>query len=253
MAQIVRDRTDVAERLDLTALTIGEALSTGVSVSTVSVQRTWSNRLVDRLNRRHTSNSTEQGIGFIFGALDSEESQLAPMLTTPKNAVRSSNDWTTGLNQPFRSSVLTRLLSRLAKTQVHLVRVNAFSLARFDFDRDALLRTRFNKKVASGSESSRARVPTSARFLMRLEQERGARFAGAPGMLSDRLRIGFVSIYRKSAAVLAQLLASSLARLPRNRKEIPFIRFRRKLVKVLASARPERLGVRVSFKGRVAR
>lgn len=92
MAQIVRDRTDVAERLDLTALTIGEALSTGVSVPTVSVQRTWSNRLVDRLNRRHTSNSTEQGIGFIFGALDSEESQLAPILTTPKNAVRSSND-----------------------------------------------------------------------------------------------------------------------------------------------------------------
>ena len=149
--------------------------------------------------------------------------------------------------------MLTRLLSRLAKTQIHLVRVNAFSLARFDFDRDALSRVHFSKKATNVPDSNRTRVPTSARFLRRLEQEMGARFAGAPGRLSDRLRIGFVSVYRKSAGVLAQLLAGSLARLPRNRKEIPFIRFRRKLVKVLTSARPERLGVRVSFKGRVAR
>lgn len=149
--------------------------------------------------------------------------------------------------------MLTRLLSRLAKTQIHLVRVNAFSLARFDFDRDALSRVHSSKKATNAPDSNRTRVPTSARFLRRLEQEMGARFAGAPGRLSDRLRIGFVSVYRKSAGVLAQLLAGSLARLPRNRKEIPFIRFRRKLVKVLTSARPERLGVRVSFKGRVAR
>jgi hypothetical protein len=92
VAQPALSQTDATEGLSLTALTIGEALSTGVSVSTVSVQRTWSNRLVDRLNRRHTSNSIEQGIEFTFGALDSEESQLAPMLTTPKNVVRNSND-----------------------------------------------------------------------------------------------------------------------------------------------------------------
>jgi hypothetical protein len=41
---------------------------------------------------------------------------------------------------------------------------------------------------------------------MRLEQERGARFAGAAGMLTDWLRIGYISIDRKSAVVLAKLL-----------------------------------------------
>ena len=136
---------------------------------------------------------------------------------------------------------------------MHLVRINALALARFDFDRDIVRRTRSGQNTASQSLRTRRRVPTSAKFLTRLEQERGSRFAAAGGRLPDLLRVGFVAVYLKSAGVLAQLLANSLARLPRNRKEIPFIRFRIKVVKVLVSARPEMLGVRISFKGRVAR
>ena len=227
-------------------------LNSDLSNYTVSVRRGWSTRLVSRL-ASHT-------IPFAGAPLETSVSlenvgdfaiaKTAPILTS--NVLRAGDRWSTGLAQPIRSSTLSRLLRRLAGVPVHLVRINALALARFDFDRDVIRRTRFSQ-VSDQRASSRVRAPTSARFLRRLEQERGSRFAAAPGRLSDLLRLGFVAVYLKSAGVRAQLLANSLARLPRNRKEIPFIRFRIKVVKVLSSARPERLGVRVSFKGRVAR
>lgn len=188
------------------------------------------------------------------GVIEGAVTKAVPfLLDTTRTTERSSNAWVSGVPQALRSSALTRLLSRLAGVPVHLVRINALSLARFDFDRDIASRTPINEVSRLRSSSSRLRAPTSARFLSRLEQEMGSRFSAASGRLPDLLRLGFVAIYLKNASVLAQLLASSLARLPRNRKEIPFIRFRIKVVKVLVSARPERLGVRISFKGRVAR
>ena len=225
---------------------------TDLSNYTVSVRRGWPTRLVSRLAAHPTSfaGAPQETSVSLENVGDFTPVKAAPVLTG--SVLRAGDQWSTGLAQPIRSSTLSRLLRRLAGVPVHLVRINALSLARFDFDRDVIRRTRFSQ-IGDQRNSSRVRVPTSARFLRRLEQERGSRFAAAPGRLSDLLRLGFVAVYLKSAGVRAQLLANSLARLPRNRKEIPFIRFRIKVVKVLSSARPERLGVRVSFKGRVAR
>jgi len=227
------------------------------SLQVVSVRRGWNNRLVNRLSA-HTPAVLDIGEG-VFDTNIRDINEGLNLKATPflldktSNTERSSSDWVSGAPQALRSSSLARLLSRLAGVPVHLVRINALSLARFDFDRDIASRTPVSEVARLRSSSSRLRAPTSARFLSRLEQERGSRFSAASGRLPDLLRLGFVAIYLKNASVLAQLLASSLARLPRNRKEIPFIRFRIKIVKVLVSARPERLGVRISFKGRVAR
>ena len=50
-----------------------------------------------------------------------------------------------------------------------------------------------------------------------------------------------------------KVFAVGLSSLPRNRKETRFLRFLIKLIKVFASQRSERLGVRIRFKGRVNR
>jgi hypothetical protein len=223
----------------------------------VSVRRGWNSRLVSRLSARPFNENRFYGEAILTTFSEINEvvpTKAAPLLMAgSEGSERDVTNWVSGAPQALRSSALTRLLSRLAGVPVHLVRVNALALARFDFDRDIASRTPITEISRSRSTSNRLRAPTSARFLSRLEQEMGSRFSAASGRLPDLLRLGFVAIYLKNANVLAQLLATSLARLPRNRKEIPFIRFRIKVVKVLVSARPERLGVRISFKGRVAR
>ena len=260
----LRVRSEIGAELTSNLLPVTELISPrlfssnhNITVRVVSVRRGWNNRLVNRLAARKVIDADGSEIAFEAISTDSNEGlnpKAAPfLLDTLGTTERSSSDWVSGVPQVLRSNSLTRLLSRLAGVPVHLVRVNALSLARFDFDRDIAARMPIHEASRLRSSSSRLRAPTSARFLSRLEQERGSRFSAASGRLPDLLRLGFVAIYLKNASVLAQLLATSLARLPRNRKEIPFIRFRIKVVKVLVSARPERLGVRISFKGRVAR
>ena len=234
--------------------------TTPAALKTVSVRRGWNTRLITRLANRLTDAETvtSELTSPLLELYDVEQStqhlKVGPtLLDFVPNAHRSPSRWAYGIPQPLRVSSLTRRLSRLAGVPVHLVRINALSLARFDFDRDVARRVRSGNASSVRETAARVRVPTSARFLARLEQERGSRFSAAAGRLPDLLRLGFVAVYLKNAGVRAQLLANSLARLPRNRNEIPFIRFMRKVVKVLVSARPERLGVRVSFKGRVAR
>lgn len=234
--------------------------TTPTALKMVSVRRGWNTRLITRLANRLTGAEivTSESTNSLLESYDVEQStqhlKVGPtLLDFVPNAHRSPSRWAYGIPQPLRVSSLTRRLSRLAGVPVHLVRINALSLARFDFDRDVARRVRSGNASSVRETAARVRVPTSARFLARLEQERGSRFSAAAGRLPDLLRLGFVAVYLKNAGVRAQLLANSLARLPRNRKEIPFIRFMRKVVKVLVSARPERLGVRVSFKGRVAR
>lgn len=229
-----------------------------IELQFVSVRRGWNNRFVNRLASHTTSvgDAVERPVLSQNTGISTENAQtkaVPTLLQAVDNNERNPNSWELGIPQALRSSSLSRLLSRLAGVPVHLVRLNALSLARFDFDRDIASRTPTGEALRSRVPSNRLRAPTSARFLSRLEQEMGSRFSAASGMLPDLLRLGFVAVYLKNAGVLAQLLASSLARLPRNRKEIPFIRFRIKVVKVLVSARPEMLGVRISFKGRVAR
>lgn len=242
---------------ELVASVTPSATST-IELQFVSVRRGWNNRFVNRLAIHTTSvgDGVERPVLSQNTGISTENAQtkaVPTLLQAVDNNERNPNSWELGIPQALRSSSLSRLLSRLAGVPVHLVRLNALSLARFDFDRDIASRTPTGEALRSRVPSNRLRAPTSARFLSRLEQEMGSRFSAASGMLPDLLRLGFVAVYLKNAGVLAQLLASSLARLPRNRKEIPFIRFRIKVVKVLVSARPEMLGVRISFKGRVAR
>jgi hypothetical protein len=242
---------------ELVASATPSATST-IELQFVSVRRGWNNRFVNRLASHTTSvgDAVERPVLSQNTGISTENAQtkaVPTLLQAVDNNERNSNSWELGIPQALRSSSVSRLLSRLAGVPVHLVRLNALSLARFDFDRDIASRTPTGEALRSRVPSNRLRAPTSARFLSRLEQEMGSRFSAASGMLPDLLRLGFIAVYLKNAGVLAQLLASSLARLPRNRKEIPFIRFRIKVVKVLVSARPEMLGVRISFKGRVAR
>lgn len=251
----VTSQTALVPVTDLTSL-VAFSGTQPINRQFVSVRRGWGSRLVNRLAARSLKNSeTEFALeASTHGVSENLSVKGAPfLLNTSDSTERRPNNWISGTAQALRATSLTRLLSRLAGVPVHLVFVNALSLARFDFDRDIASRTPVAEVSRLRSASNRLRAPTSARFLSRLEQERGSRFSAASGRLPDLLRLGFVAIYLKNAGVLAQLLATSLARLPRNRKEIPFIRFRIKVVKVLVSARPERLGVRLSFKGRVAR
>jgi hypothetical protein len=93
---------------------------------------------------------------------------------------------------------------------------------------------------------------TSAALLRTLERSRG-RFQRTAVHLPDLLRLGFVARYFKKADLLAALFSWALAALPRTRKETLFVRFLIKLLKVLATQRPERVGLRIRFKGRVNR
>jgi hypothetical protein len=168
-----------------------------------------------------------------------------------------------GYNASTNSTVTdrARLLSYFIGAPVKLTIIPAFSFVRYGFDLEALelsvrsSRTYNNAKNAYMLEP-RVRTPGikgAARFLTQREIERGSRYTSVAVYLPDLLRITFVSRYIKTASVLAQFLARSLADLPRTRKETQFLRFLIKVVKVFAAQRKERLGVRIQRDGRVNR
>jgi hypothetical protein len=109
------------------------------------------------------------------------------------------------------------------------------------------------RKNELGSSINVDSRPTSARFLRHIADEIRGRFQYVAIQIPDLLRISFVAIYFKNPVRLAQLFALILGALPRNRKETQFLRFLLKVVKVFAAQRPEILGVRRRFKGRVNR
>ncbi len=178
-----------------------------------------------------------------------------PIVRSAGAAVYSSRiarDWASGFSKNPSITVAATTLSVISGTTVNIRRVPAFSLARYAVDLDgASLRAR--RKAQNQSFDPVSSRPTSTAFLQHLSDERRGRFQYVAVQIPDLLRIAFVARYFKKATLLAQLFALTLAALPRNRKETQFLRFLRKVVKVFAAQRPERLGVRLRFQGRVNR
>lgn len=174
-------------------------------------------------------------------------------LLSPTNS-RFTASWFTGLSSSSRhatpSSVLP-VLSNLVGAPIHFLGVNALTLARYGRDQETY--SREQTALSPSSKADSAAASPSRAFLRQRETERGSRYASVAAALPDLLRLTFLSLYLKKAPFLARVLAHSLTTLPRNRKETLFLRFLRKLVKVFASQRPERLGIRLRVQGRVNR
>jgi len=153
-------------------------------------------------------------------------------------------------------SQLKHLLSSVTNARFSLYLINALSLARFAFDqerhRDAKSKGALARKRDT-KENRFSKVKLSQRFLFSLERERASRFRYVGVFIQDLIRVSFFARYLKKVNFLAFFYAFTLSKLPRNRKETKFLRFIRKLVKVFASQREERVGVRIRFQGRVNR
>lgn len=166
---------------------------------------------------------------------------------------RFAASWLSGFTSVSRHatpSSLFPVLSGLVGAPVHFLGVNALTLARYG--RDQEVRDREQSAITTTKNNSSFSSPSRA-FLRQRETERGSRYASVAAALPDLLRLTFLSLYLKKAPFLARILAYSLTTLPRNRKETLFLRFLRKLVKVFAAQRPERLGIRLRVQGRVNR
>lgn len=153
-------------------------------------------------------------------------------------------------------SQLKYLLSSVTNARFSLYFVNALSLARFAFDLERHLDAKSKGALTRKSEKKENRfskVKLSQRFLFSLERERASRFRYVGVYIQDLIRVSFFARYLKKVNFLAFFYAFTLSKLPRNRKETKFLRFLRKLVKVFASQREERVGVRIRFQGRVNR
>jgi hypothetical protein len=163
--------------------------------------------------------------------------------------------WNSGQTSPSVSSRVD-LLSYRSGVPVHLTRIPALSLARYAFDREAVLLQKANEAHTIGilhrTETKHPR-PTSAGFLRHLTREIEGRYQYVAVQIPDLIRISFLGRYLKKAQLLAHVYARALIALPRARKETQFLRFLTKVVKVFSAQRKEMLGVRIRFKGRVNR
>jgi hypothetical protein len=184
------------------------------------------------------------------------EDPLALAVPSTSNAEighRFPRDWRNGFaavspRSPFDD--LHNVLSFFFSSPVHFTAVNALSVVSFAFNRE---RRRAAKGDVVSTRKLGPSVKTSNLFLQQIETERASRFQRAAVRIPDLIRLSFVSVYLKKPQVLASLFATTLAHLPRNRKETQFLRFLRKLVKVFTAQRKERRGVRLRFQGRVNR
>ena len=148
---------------------------------------------------------------------------------------------------------LKYLLSAVTNSRFSLYQLNALSLARFAFDQERHVEAKTKNPGAFKKESRFSKVKLSQRFLFSLDRERSSRFRYVGVFIKDLIRVSFFARYLKKVNYLAFFYAFALSKLPRNRKETKFLRFLIKLVKVFASQRKERVGVRLRFQGRVNR
>lgn len=151
-------------------------------------------------------------------------------------------------------SQLKSLLSVVTNSRFSFYQLNAVSLARFAFDQERRQsKNMLVKATNTPNQKKSLRVKFSQRFLYSLERERNSRFRYVAIFIKDLIRVCFFGRYLKKAAFVASFFAFARSKLPRNRKETKFVRFLRKLVKIFASQRKERLGLRIRFQGRVNR
>ncbi len=188
-----------------------------------------------------------------FNATKSRNEKSVPVLVSgDPETTRSVQNWEHSFSTNTFKSSNAIALSTLIGSSVHFRLIPAFSFARYARDLESVQRIARRKNEIGSSINFDSRS-TSAIFLRHIAEEIRGRFQYVAIQIPDLLRISFVSIYFKNPSVLAQLFALTLGALPRNRKETQFLRFLLKVVKVFAAQRPEILGVRRRFKGRVNR
>lgn len=90
-------------------------------------------------------------------------------------------------------------------------------------------------------------------FVKHLDREIVRRYKYSAVQIRNIIRAAYVGFYIKNPTLITQLLAYALPKLPRNRKETKFLRFRIKLAKVRSASRWEILGIKLEFQGRVNR
>jgi hypothetical protein len=155
--------------------------------------------------------------------------------------------------QPIGLEGAVRVLSFLTGTSVSVHRINGLALARLGLDRDKVELVQQTQTKGFSKGTNKPQSANSARLLAHLRETTGNRLGTSPTAVPDLVRLPFTALYIKAAPALAERLANGLRTLPRQRKETAFLRSLRKLVKVLAALRPERLGLRIRLQGRVNR
>lgn len=155
--------------------------------------------------------------------------------TEYKEAVLNSDKFS-----QFKAIASLRINSRFSFYQI-----NAVSMTRFRFDSVIQKEFNLNNRLSTKKRSKH--------YLFSFERELNARFRHRSVYITDLVRICFFSIYFKKASFLAEFFAFTLTKQPRNRKNIPFVRFLIKLLKRFASQNNDILGVRIRIKGRLNR
>jgi len=145
---------------------------------------------------------------------------------------------------------LKRVFSLITNSRFSFYNINALSIVHFASDIEKIDKMRKSGVVF---KTSKPPIKTSRKRLRGLEKARGARFRYVGIFIKDLLRVFFFSIYLKKAAFLAFFISYVFPKLPRNRKETNFLRFIGKLLKIFAARRPEIIGVRIQFQGRINR
>lgn len=139
-----------------------------------------------------------------------------------------------------RRELLTLLLGA---NSLSLHYVNGRSLTKYGQSRNTQALSP-EKRIGKTSPSS---------FLKQLNLERIRRYKYSAVQIPNIIRAAYVGFYLKNPTLVTQLMAHALPKLQRNRKETKFLRFLRKLAKVVSAARWERLGIKLEFQGRVNR
>ena len=144
---------------------------------------------------------------------------------------------------PDKFAQFKSIVSVIVNSNFSFYQINALSLTRFAFD--------YALKQSQNLAQKNAKY--SKKFIQSTEQELSSRFNGSGAYFKDLVRVSFFAMYLKKADFIANFFASTISKLPRNRKEIPFVHFLVKILKMAASQNPNILGVRIRFQGRLNR
>ena len=136
-------------------------------------------------------------------------------------------------------------ISILTHSRFFFYKLNALSITRFQFEIDLKKELKKNK--------IRIKKKKSADFINQLEQKIQSRYRYVAIYLKDIVRITFFSIFLKKADFIAHFYAFVLSKLPRKRKETKLIKFFVTILKVFSAQRPEMIGIRLCFQGRLNR
>jgi len=135
-----------------------------------------------------------------------------------------------------------QLLSSWIGRPVDIIFINSLALTKYAF---------IEERLSGHFKVKKRKSPN--KFLSIFDRDFINKYKYIGIYIKDLVRIAFISVFLKKPSFLAKFVAFQLVKLPKNRKETTFIRFLIKAIRTFGAGRPEILGVRVKFKGRVNR